>query len=168
MLVSPADATPLTALALAVLVERTGVPTGVFQAVSHGARVVTGGKRHPLGHGFFEPTVPADVTSSRLIAHDETFGPVAPVFRFKSDEEAIRLANESEFGLASYFHSRDIGRIRRVAEALEYGMVGINTGLISNEVAPFGGIKQSGLGREGSYFGLDEYLETKYLCMGGI
>ena len=135
---------------------------------SWGARIVTGGKRHALGHGFFEPTVIADATAAMKVAREETFGPVAPVFRFSSDDEAVQLANDTEFGLAAYMYSRDIGRIWRVAESLEYGMVGINTGLISNEVAPVGGIKQSGLGREGSHFGLDEYLELKYLCMGGI
>jgi len=131
-------------------------------------RVLTGGKRHALGHGFFEPTVLADVTPAMKVARDETFGPLAPLFRFSSDEEVIALANDTEFGLASYFYSRDIGRVWRVAEALEYGMVGINTGLISNEVAPFGGVKQSGLGREGSHYGIDDYVVIKYLCVGGV
>jgi len=140
----------------------------IADAVSKGARVLLGGKRHPLGHSFFEPTVLADVTPAMQVAREETFGPMAPLFRFKTDEEAVALANDTEFGLASYFYSRDIGRIWRVAEGLESGMVGINTGLISNEVAPFGGVKQSGLGREGSHFGIDDYLVVKYLCMGGI
>ncbi|BCF89083.1 NAD-dependent succinate-semialdehyde dehydrogenase [Paraburkholderia largidicola] len=144
------------------------VESHISDAVSRGGRIVTGGKRHALGHGFFEPTVIADVTQEMKVAREETFGPVAPVFRFRNDEEVVHFANDTEFGLAAYFYSRDIGRIWRVAESLEYGMVGINTGLISNEVAPFGGIKQSGLGREGAYYGLDEYLETKYLCIGGI
>ncbi len=140
----------------------------VADAVEKGARVLLGGKRHALGHGFFEPTVLADVTPSMRVAREETFGPMAPLFRFKTDDEAVALANDTEFGLASYFYSRDIGRIWRVAEGLESGMVGINTGLISNEVAPFGGVKQSGLGREGSHYGIDDYLVVKYLCMGGI
>ncbi|MBV8622695.1 MAG: NADP-dependent succinate-semialdehyde dehydrogenase [Herbaspirillum sp.] len=140
----------------------------VADAVEKGARVLLGGKRHALGHGFFEPTVLADVTPAMRVAREETFGPMAPLFRFKTDEEAVALANDTEFGLASYFYSRDIGRIWRVAEGLESGMVGINTGLISNEVAPFGGVKQSGLGREGSHYGIDDYLVVKYLCMGGI
>ncbi|MDE1179700.1 NAD-dependent succinate-semialdehyde dehydrogenase [Paraburkholderia sp.] len=144
------------------------VESHIEDALSKGARVIAGGKRHALGHGFFEPTVLADVTSDMKVARDETFGPLAPLFRFSSDEEVIRLANDTEFGLASYFYSRDIGRVWRVAEALEYGMVGINTGLISNEVAPFGGVKQSGLGREGSQYGIDDYVVIKYLCMGGM
>ncbi|AFT86285.1 NAD-dependent succinate-semialdehyde dehydrogenase [Paraburkholderia phenoliruptrix] len=144
------------------------VESHVKDAVLHGGRIVSGGKRHALGHSFFEPTIIADATPAMKVAREETFGPLAPVFRFHSDEEVVYLANNTEFGLAAYFYSRDIGRIWRVAEALEYGMVGVNTGLISNEVAPFGGIKQSGLGREGSHYGLDEYLETKYLCIGGI
>jgi succinate-semialdehyde dehydrogenase/glutarate-semialdehyde dehydrogenase len=137
-------------------------------ALAKGARVLTGGARHPLGHGFFTPTVVADVTQSMLMAREETFGPVAPLFRFKTDEEVVAMANDTEFGLASYFFSRDIGRIWRVAEQLEYGMVGINTGLISNEVAPFGGVKQSGLGREGSKYGMDDYLTMKYWCLAGM
>jgi succinate-semialdehyde dehydrogenase/glutarate-semialdehyde dehydrogenase len=142
------------------------VETHIADAVSKGARVVTGGKRHALGHNFFEPTILTGVTSSMKIAKEETFGPVAPLFEFSSDDEVVRMANDTEFGLAAYFYSRDIGRVWRVAEALEYGMVGINTGLISNEVAPFGGVKQSGLGREGSHYGIDEYVVIKYLCMG--
>ncbi|RZI44358.1 NADP-dependent succinate-semialdehyde dehydrogenase I [Herbaspirillum sp. HC18] len=140
----------------------------VADALAKGGRVLTGGKRHALGQTFFEPTVISGVTSEMRVAKEETFGPVAPLFRFKTDEEAIALANDTEFGLASYFYSRDIGRVWRVAEGLESGMVGINTGLISNEVAPFGGVKQSGLGREGSKYGMDDYLVIKYLCMGGI
>ena len=140
----------------------------VADAVAKGATVLTGGKPHALGGHFYEPTVLSNVTADMKIMHEETFGPVAAVIKFKTEEEAIAAANDTEFGLASYFYSRDIGRVWRVAEKLEYGMVGINTGLISNEVAPFGGVKQSGLGREGSRYGMDEYLEMKYLCMGGI
>jgi succinate-semialdehyde dehydrogenase / glutarate-semialdehyde dehydrogenase len=140
----------------------------VSDAVSKGARIVVGGKRHVLGRSFYEPTVLADVTPDMMIFREEAFGPVAPVFRFKTEEEAIQLANDTEFGLAAYFYGRDIGRIWRVAEALEYGIVGINEGLISTEVAPFGGIKESGNGREGSKYGIEDYLEIKYLCMGGI
>ncbi|WP_061945520.1 NADP-dependent succinate-semialdehyde dehydrogenase [Collimonas pratensis] len=140
----------------------------IADALAKGARLLAGGKRHALGHSFFEPTVLADVTADMMVAREETFGPMAPLFRFKTDEEAVALANDTEFGLASYFYSRDIGRIWRVAEGLESGMVGINTGLISNEVAPFGGVKQSGLGREGSKYGIEDYQVIKYLCMGGI
>lgn len=140
----------------------------IEDALSKGARVIFGGKRLPLGDNFFEPTVLAGVTQDMLIAREETFGPVAPLFRFSSDEEVIQMANDTEFGLASYFYSRDISRVWRVAEALEYGMVGINTGIISNEVAPFGGVKQSGFGREGSHYGIDEYMSLKYMCMGEI
>lgn len=144
------------------------IESHVADAISKGASLITGGKRHALGGTFFEPTVLANVSKEALIFSEETFGPVAPLFRFNTDEEVIALANDTEFGLASYFYSRDIGRIWRVAEALEYGMVGVNTGIISNEVAPFGGVKQSGLGREGSHLGIDEYLEIKYVCMAGI
>src|ERR1700761_1694896 len=144
------------------------VESHIEDALGKGARLVTGGKRHALGHGFFEPTVLADVTPDMKVARDETFGPLAPLFRFSSDAEVIEMANSTEFGLASYFYSRDIGRIWRVAEALEFGMVGINTGAISNEVAPFGGVKQSGLGREGSHYGIDEYVVIKYMCVGGV
>ena len=140
----------------------------ITDALDKGARVLTGGKRHALGHSFFEPTVLADVTSAMLVAREETFGPMAPLFRFKTEEEAIALANDTEFGLASYFYARDVGRIWRVSEGLESGMVGVNTGLISNEIAPFGGVKQSGLGREGSHLGIDDYLVVKYVCLGGI
>jgi succinate-semialdehyde dehydrogenase / glutarate-semialdehyde dehydrogenase len=144
------------------------VESHIQDALKKGARVVVGGKRHSKGGTFFEPTVLADVKPDMAVAREETFGPVAPLFRFKSEGEAVAMANDTEFGLASYFYGRDIGRIWRVAEALDYGMVGINTGIISTEVAPFGGVKESGLGREGSKYGLDEYLEIKYLCMGGI
>jgi len=144
------------------------VEAHIADALTHGARVLVGGKRHAAGKLFFEPTVVDGVTASMRFAREETFGPVAPLFRFHDERDAIDAANATEFGLAAYFYSRDIGRIWRVSEALEYGMVGINTGLISNEVAPFGGVKQSGLGREGSKYGIDEYLEVKYLCMGGV
>ncbi len=137
-------------------------------AVSNGARVVVGGNRHALGGTFFEPTLVADVRQDMKVAKEETFGPLAPVFRFKTDEEVIRWANDTEFGLAAYFYSRDIGRVWKTAEQLEYGIVGINEGIISTEVAPFGGMKESGSGREGSKYGIEDYLETKYLCMGGI
>jgi succinate-semialdehyde dehydrogenase/glutarate-semialdehyde dehydrogenase len=140
----------------------------VADAKAKGAKVVTGGKPSTLGGLFYEPTVLSNVSNDMQIMREETFGPVAAVIKFKTEEEVIAAANDTDFGLASYFYSRDIGRVWRVAEKLEYGMVGINTGLISNEVAPFGGVKQSGLGREGSVYGMDEYLELKYLCMGGI
>lgn len=138
----------------------------VQDAVAKGARVMTGGKRHTLGGTFYEPTVLAGVKKGMLITEEETFGPVAAVIPFTSESEVIEMANDSEYGLASYFYSKDISRIWRVAEALEFGMVGVNTGTISNEVAPFGGVKQSGLGREGSVWGMDEYLEIKYVCLG--
>ena len=144
------------------------VEAHIADAIGLGARVLAGGKRHALGGLFFEPTVLAGATAAMRVAREETFGPVAPLFSFTSDDEVIAAANDTESGLASYFYSRDIGRVWRVAEALEYGMVGVNTGLISNEVAPFGGIKQSGLGREGSVYGIDDYLELKYLCVGGM
>jgi succinate-semialdehyde dehydrogenase/glutarate-semialdehyde dehydrogenase len=140
----------------------------VADAIAKGAEVVTGGRRHLLGGTFFEPTVLAHVTEDMKVAREETFGPVAPLFSFHTEQEAIRMANNTEYGLAAYFYTRDAARIWRLLEALEYGMVGVNTGLISNEVAPFGGIKQSGLGREGSRYGIDEYLELKYVCLGGI
>jgi succinate-semialdehyde dehydrogenase/glutarate-semialdehyde dehydrogenase len=140
----------------------------VADAKEKGAKIVIGGKRHALGGSFFEPTVLTGVTTDMLITREETFGPVAPLYRFRTEAEAIQMANDTEFGLAAYFYSRDIGRIWRVAEALEYGMVGVNTGLITTEVAPFGGVKQSGLGREGSKYGIDEYVEVKYVCFGGI
>jgi succinate-semialdehyde dehydrogenase/glutarate-semialdehyde dehydrogenase len=138
----------------------------VADAISKGAKLVTGGKRSIASKNFYEPTILSNVNNQMLITYEETFGPVAPIIPFETDEEVIALANNSQFGLASYFYSRDIGRIWKVAEALEYGMVGVNTGIISNEVAPFGGVKQSGLGREGSVYGMDEYLEMKYVCVG--
>jgi succinate-semialdehyde dehydrogenase/glutarate-semialdehyde dehydrogenase len=144
------------------------VQAHVDDALAKGACAITGGKPHPGSDNFFQPTVLTGVTAAMSIAKDEVFGPVAPIFRFTSDDEVVQLANDTEFGLASYFYSRDIGRAWRVAEALEYGMVGINTGLISNEVAPFGGVKQSGIGREGSHYGIDDYLVLKYMCVGGI
>ncbi|HZG20686.1 MAG TPA: NADP-dependent succinate-semialdehyde dehydrogenase [Herbaspirillum sp.] len=140
----------------------------IADARSKGGKVVAGGGRHALGHTFFEPTILVGAHRDMLVAREETFGPLAPLFRFQSDDEVVGLANDTEFGLASYFFARDIGRVWRVAEGLEYGIVGINTGIVSNEMAPFGGVKQSGLGREGSKYGLDDYLVTKYLCMGGI
>ncbi len=140
----------------------------IADAVGKGARVVCGGKRHELGRSFFHPTVLADVTAEMMIAREETFGPVAPLFRFSTEEESIRMANDTQFGLAAYFYTRDIGRVWRVAEGVEYGIVGVNTGLISTTVAPFGGVKESGFGREGSKYGVDDFLEIKYLCMGGI
>jgi succinate-semialdehyde dehydrogenase/glutarate-semialdehyde dehydrogenase len=138
----------------------------ISDALSKGAKLVTGGKKSAHGGNFYEPTILSHVNNQMLITTEETFGPVAPIIPFESDEEVVRLANNSQFGLASYFYSRDIGRIWKVAEALEYGMVGVNTGLISNELVPFGGVKQSGLGREGSVYGMDEYLEMKYVCVG--
>jgi len=137
----------------------------ISDAVNKGARVVLGGKTHALGGNFFEPTILADVPNNALVARDETFGPLAPVFKFRDEAEVIQLANDTEFGLASYFYARDLSRVFRVAEALEYGMVGVNTGLISTEIAPFGGVKASGLGREGSKYGIEDYLEIKYICL---
>ncbi len=144
------------------------VEAHIGDALKKGAKIVIGGKRSALGGSFFEPTVLTDVTTDMLITREETFGPVAPLYRFKNEAEAIKMANDTEFGLAAYFYSRDIGRIWRVAEALEYGIVGINEGIISTEIAPFGGMKESGIGREGSHYGIDEFLEVKYLCLGGI
>jgi succinate-semialdehyde dehydrogenase/glutarate-semialdehyde dehydrogenase len=140
----------------------------IADAVEKGARVLAGGKRHALGGSFFEPTILVDVTPAMKVAREETFGPVAPLFRFKDEAEAIRMANDTEFGLAAYFYASSMNRVWRVGEALEYGIVGINTGIISTEVAPFGGMKSSGLGREGSKYGIEDYLEVKYLCMGGV
>jgi succinate-semialdehyde dehydrogenase/glutarate-semialdehyde dehydrogenase len=140
----------------------------VADAVAKGAQVAYGGKRHALGGTFYQPTVLTDVRSDMLLAREETFGPVAPLFRFTTEAEAIRLANDTELGLAAYFYTRDLARSWRVSEALEYGIVGLNTGLISTEVAPFGGIKESGVGREGSKYGILDYTELKYLCIGGI
>ena len=161
---------------------KTGITTGplinmdavekvqehISDVISGGGKVLTGGKTHSLGGTFFEPTVLTGVTNDMKVATEETFGPVAPLFKFETEEEVIHLANNTIFGLASYFYARDIGRIWRVGEALEYGIVGINEGIISTEVAPFGGVKESGIGREGSKYGLDEFMEVKYLCMGGI
>ncbi|WP_035055893.1 NADP-dependent succinate-semialdehyde dehydrogenase [Andreprevotia chitinilytica] len=144
------------------------IESHIADAEAQGGKVLIGGKRHALGQTFFEPTVLVGAHTGMKVAKEETFGPLAPLFRFKTDEEVIAMANDTEFGLASYFYSRDISRVWRVAEALEYGMVGINTGLISNEVAPFGGVKQSGLGREGSHYGIDDYLVIKYMCLGGM
>jgi succinate-semialdehyde dehydrogenase/glutarate-semialdehyde dehydrogenase len=138
----------------------------IADAVSKGARVLAGGTRHSLGRSFFEPTILADVTPQMKVAREETFGPVAPLFRFKDEADAIRMANDTEFGLAAYFYASGMNRVWRVAAALEYGIVGINTGIISTEVAPFGGVKESGNGREGSKYGMDDYLEIKYMCMG--
>ncbi|MEX0959394.1 MAG: NADP-dependent succinate-semialdehyde dehydrogenase [Burkholderiales bacterium] len=140
----------------------------IQDAVSKGAKIVVGGKKHKLGGLFFEPTVLTGVDTSMKVTKEETFGPVAPLFRFKTEEEGLAMANDTEFGLASYFYARDIGRIWRVGEGLESGIVGVNTGIISNEVAPFGGVKQSGVGREGSKYGIEEFLEVKYMCVGGL
>ena len=144
------------------------VEAHIADALAHGAKLATGGRRHALGGLFFEPTILTDVTAQMRVAREETFGPVAPLFRFRSDDEAVSMANDTEFGLAAYFYARDVGRIFRVAEALETGMVCINSGILSTEVAPFGGVKQSGLGREGSKYGIDEYLEIKYVCLAGL
>ncbi len=140
----------------------------VKDALDKGAKLMTGGKPHKLGGTFYEPTVLADAKPDMKIFREETFGPVAPLFRFKTEEEAIKLANDTEFGLAAYFYTKDMGRVFRVSEALDYGLVGVNEGVISTEVAPFGGVKQSGLGREGSKYGIEDYLEIKYVCVGGI
>lgn len=140
----------------------------VADALAKGAKILQGGKRHALGGTFYEPTVLTGVTAQMKVATEETFGPVAPLFRFRDDAEGIRMANATQFGLASYFYSRDVRRVFQVSEALEYGIVGVNTGIISTEIAPFGGIKESGIGREGSKYGIDDYLEMKYVCLGGI
>ena len=140
----------------------------VADALAKGAKVVTGGKRAAQGGRFYEPTLLTGVTTEMKVAREETFGPVAPLFRFRTEEEALRLANDTEFGLAGYFYARDVGRVMRVAEGMETGMVGVNVGILANEVAPFGGVKQSGLGREGSKYGVDDFLEIKYVCLGGI
>jgi len=137
-------------------------------ALRYGARLLAGGRRHALGGTFFEPTVVGDATPAMQLAQTEIFGPVAPLFRFSTEADAIALANATEYGLAAYFYARDVGRIWRVAESLEYGMVGINTGLVSSETAPFGGVKQSGFGREGSPYGIDEYLQIKSLTLAGL
>ena len=140
----------------------------IADAVAQGAQVALGGNRHELGGTYFQPTILTDVTAKMKVAREETFGPLAPLFRFSDEAEVIARANDTEFGLASYFYSSDSARIWRVAEALEYGMVGINAGIISTAEVPFGGVKQSGIGREGSRHGMDEYLEMKYLCIGGV
>ena len=153
------------------LIDENGVKkveAHVADALNKGAKVILGGKRHSRGGLFFEPTVIANVTPDMIVSYEETFGPVAPLIRFKTEDEVIRLANNTEFGLAGYFYSRDIGRIFRVAEKMETGIVGANAGIISTEIAPFGGVKQSGLGREGSKYGLEEYLEVKYVLLGGL
>ena len=153
------------------LIDENGVKkveAHVADALGKGAKVILGGKRHARGGLFFEPTVIANVTPDMAVSHEETFGPVAPLIRFKTEDEVVRLANDTEFGLAGYFYSRDVGRIFRVAERMETGIVGANAGIISTEVAPFGGVKQSGLGREGSKYGIEEYLEVKYVLLGGL
>ncbi|MCV6636876.1 NAD-dependent succinate-semialdehyde dehydrogenase [Candidatus Albibeggiatoa sp. nov. NOAA] len=144
------------------------VENQIQDAIAQGATLALGGQRHELGGTFFQPTVLTDVSTNMLIAQEETFGPVAPLFRFQTEQEAIALANNTPAGLAAYFYSQNVGRVWRVSEALEYGMVGVNEGVISTEVAPFGGVKESGIGREGSKYGIDDYLETKYVCMGGL
>ena len=144
------------------------VESHIQDAVAKGARVVVGGGRHSNGGNFFEPTVLADVTPEMIVSKEETFGPLAPVYRFETDEDVVKMANDTEFGLAAYFYTRDVGRVWKVAEQLEYGIVGINSGIISTEIAPFGGMKESGIGREGSKYGIDEFVEVKYLCMGDI
>ena len=153
------------------LIDRQGftkVEQHVADAVSKGASVMTGGSRAEAGELFFQPTVLRDVTTDMRIAREETFGPIAPLFRFDTVDDVVDSANDTEFGLAAYFYARDLAKVWHVAEALEFGMVGVNTGAMSNEAAPFGGIKQSGQGREGSSYGVDDYLEMKYVCLGGI
>jgi succinate-semialdehyde dehydrogenase / glutarate-semialdehyde dehydrogenase len=140
----------------------------IADAVAKGGKVVAGGHRHALGHTFFEPTIITGATSEMAVAREETFGPLSPLFRFKDEAEAVRMANDTEYGLASYFYTRDLGRAFRVSEALEYGLVGVNEGLITTEVAPFGGVKESGVGREGSKYGIEDYLSVKYTCVGGL
>ena len=140
----------------------------ISDAVAHGARVVSGGSRHEMGGTFFQPTVLTDVSTDMKVTREETFGPVAPLYRFETEEQVLEMANDTEFGLAAYFYSRDIGRIWRVMEGLEYGIVGVNEGIISTEVAPFGGMKESGVGREGSKYGIEDFLEVKYGLIGGI
>ncbi|MBO0765423.1 MAG: NAD-dependent succinate-semialdehyde dehydrogenase [Hyphomicrobiaceae bacterium] len=168
MKVGPGTAEGVTAGPLINTAAVEKVEEHVADALKHGASIVVGGKRHALGGNFYEPTVLANVTRDMLVAREETFGPVAPLFKFKTEPDVIAQANDTPFGLAAYFYARDLGRVWRVAEALECGIVGINEGIISNEVAPFGGYKQSGLGREGSHHGIEEFLEIKYMLMGGL
>jgi succinate-semialdehyde dehydrogenase/glutarate-semialdehyde dehydrogenase len=157
----PTDQGPLIDAAALAKVEQH-----VADAVAKGARIALGGKRHALGGTFFEPTVVTEVTPAMRMAREETFGPIAPLFRFESEQDAVRMANDTEFGLAAYFYTRDLARAWRVSEALEYGMIGLNTGLLSTEVAPFGGVKESGIGREGSKYGILDYTELKFVCVG--
>jgi len=157
----PTDQGPLIDAAALAKVEQH-----IADAVDKGARIALGGRRHALGGTFFEPTVVTEVTPAMRVAREETFGPVAPLFRFESEADAIRMANDTEFGLAAYFYTRDLARAWRVSEALEYGMVGLNTGILSTEVAPFGGVKESGIGREGSKYGILDYTELKFVCVG--
>jgi succinate-semialdehyde dehydrogenase / glutarate-semialdehyde dehydrogenase len=157
----PTDQGPLIDAAALVKVEQH-----IADAVGKGARIALGGRRHALGGTFFEPTVVTEVTPAMRMAREETFGPIAPLFRFETEQDAIRMANDTEFGLAAYFYTRDLARSWRVAEALEYGMVGLNTGIFSTEVAPFGGVKESGIGREGSKYGILDYTEMKFVCVG--
>jgi succinate-semialdehyde dehydrogenase/glutarate-semialdehyde dehydrogenase len=160
-----------TGVVVGPLIDQQGiakVESHVKDATAKGGKVMLGGKRHALGGLFFEPTVLTEVNESMQLAREETFGPVAPLFRFKTEADVVRMANASEFGLAAYFFSRDVGRVFRVAEALEAGIISVNTGIFSQEVAPFGGVKQSGIGREGSKYGIEEFLEVKYLCIGGV
>jgi succinate-semialdehyde dehydrogenase / glutarate-semialdehyde dehydrogenase len=140
----------------------------VADALKLGAKLMLGGKRHGLGHTFFEPTVLANVTTAMAVTREETFGPLAPIYRFKDEADVIEQANATQYGLASYFYARDIGRVFRVAEALDYGMVGVNAAILGTEVAPFGGVKQSGLGREGSHHGIEEFVEMKYILLAGL
>ena len=160
-----------TGVAQGPLIEKKAVEKveeHIADALAKGAKVLTGGQRHEKGGQFFQPTVLTGVTTAMKITREETFGPVAPLYRFKAEDELLKLANDTEYGLAAYFYSRDIGRVWRVAEGLEAGIIGINVGIISTEVAPFGGMKESGIGREGSKYGIEEFLEVKYLCMGGL
>ncbi|MEJ2118989.1 MAG: aldehyde dehydrogenase family protein, partial [Alphaproteobacteria bacterium] len=168
MKVGPGDETGVVQGPLINTAALEKVQAHVSDALTKGAKVVTGGKPHALGGTFYEPTVITGATTDMLCAHEETFGPVAPLFRFKTEEEALAIANSTQYGLASYFYARDIGRVWRVAEQLEFGVVGINEGSTATEMAPFGGVKESGLGREGSHHGIDEFLEMKYLMMGGL
>jgi succinate-semialdehyde dehydrogenase/glutarate-semialdehyde dehydrogenase len=146
----------------------TKVEEHIADALAKGAKVVLGGKRHSLGGSFFEPTILSGVTPKMLVAREETFGPVAPLFKFETEAQAIAMANDTEFGLAAYLYTRDLARSWRVSEAIEYGIVGLNTGIISTEVAPFGGVKESGIGREGSKYGILDFTEIKYVCIGGV